>query len=94
MRRADIKLLFLIALMATLVMVSSCSNPEDPKDTTDPTVAITAPENNAFVPNTVDVVAEASDNEEVTKGNLATFNFLWQTGEVATQKDIKKRLLD
>lgn len=33
------------------------------------------------------------DNEEITKGNLATFNYLWKIGEKPTKADRKKRLL-
>lgn len=93
MRRADIKLLFPIAIMAALlVAVISCSNPKDPVDDTKPTVTITYPEDLALVPNSVDVRAEASDNEKVTKvefyidaqlyytDNIAPWGCLWTTG--------------
>ncbi len=33
------------------------------------------------------------ENKEVTKGNLATFNYLWSIAEKPTQADIKKRLV-
>ncbi|MBW2967206.1 hypothetical protein KY362_01840 [Candidatus Woesearchaeota archaeon] len=33
------------------------------------------------------------DNKEVTEGNLATFNYMWDTAEKASEKDRKKRLM-
>ena len=68
MRRTDNKLLILIALMVGLIaVVFSCSNPEDPADTEAPMVTLMSPTDASEIPNTVDVVAEATDNEAVTK---------------------------
>ncbi|UCD64598.1 MAG: VCBS repeat-containing protein [Candidatus Zixiibacteriota bacterium] len=69
MRRTDIKLIFLTALVAglSLMLILSCSNPEAPVDSEPPTVTVTSPADGSIVPNTVDVVAEAADNVGVAK---------------------------
>jgi hypothetical protein len=33
------------------------------------------------------------ENEEITKSNLATFNYLWSIAEKPSQLDVNKRLL-
>ncbi len=84
MRRTDIKLLLLFALVTGLMaVVYSCGNPADSKDTTSPVVSITNPVNNSVVPNTVDVRAEASDNEGVARVEFYIDGQLYFTDEVA-----------
>jgi len=84
MRRTDIKLLVLVALViGLLVTIYSCSNPKDPVDSQAPTVTITNPENNARIPNSVDVKADASDNTGVTKVEFYIDAQLFYTDETA-----------
>ncbi len=93
MRRKDIKLAILMALVVgfSLLVIYSCDNPQDPVDNDNPTVTITNPVDASHVPNSVDVRAEASDNEGVDKveffidgvlhytDNYAPWACLWTT---------------
>jgi hypothetical protein len=83
MRRKDNMLLVLTAISIFLIaVIYSCSNPKDPVDSQPPTVTITNPANNSRVPNTVDVTAEASDNQGVVKVEFYIDNQLYYTDEV------------
>ncbi|MEW6412676.1 MAG: FG-GAP-like repeat-containing protein [Candidatus Zixiibacteriota bacterium] len=83
MRRKDIRLAFLMALVVGLSMlaISSCDNPGDPVDNENPTIAITNPVDASFVPNTVDVRAEATDNDGVNKVEFYVDGELYYTDE-------------
>ena len=92
MRRKDNMLLILTAISILLIaVIYSCSNPKDPVDSLPPSVTITNPANNSRVPNTVDITAEADDNQGVAKvefyidaqlhftDDVAPWSCLWTT---------------
>ena len=83
MRRTDIKLILFVAVLTSLalLLIFSCTAPDDPVDNEAPTVTLTNPVDGAMAPNAIDVRAEASDNVEVTKVDFYVDGVLYSTDE-------------